>query len=420
MAHSTVLISAPESAQPVELAVAPLGVRMRADFRRYIARGSLRGFRASRFYVELVRPILFLVRTAWCLLKFGRGIAAAGRPLHLQALDMIRLGWAKGIDPILYPTLELYRPGRRAWTDHALSQFEVDCGMLRRLHKLRPKPLGARIDLRDRLVYHVCCRAHGLPSPPILIHVQRGDFNWLEAAKECEIDCDLFIKPRDARSTRKILWLRRIDSFRWRTNRGEIWTRDHLFEHLRRQSRHRDMLVQPLLTNGPQVADLADQSLIAIRVITCMDASGIPVVTHAMLRVLSRLEPLWRSRRELGARIDLQTGRLGPLCNDKDLWPGCWSDRHPVTDARVTGRVLESWPEIRALAMAAHRVFCDRMLIGWDIAITPSGPVLLQGNAYPDVHFLQRVHDQPIGFSSLGPLLLRALDQVRVRDKHLI
>ncbi len=39
------------------------------------------------------------------------------------------------------------------------------------------------------------------------------------------------------------------------------------------------------------------------------------------------------------------------------------------------------------------------MIIGWDIA------VLIEGNAYPDTHFLQRVHRQLIGESPMAPLL---------------
>jgi hypothetical protein len=151
-----------------------------------------------------------------------------------------------------------------------------------------------------------------------------------------------------------------------------------------------------------------------------MDAAGTPIVTHAMLRAISKLEPHWHSRREHAAAIDLESGRLGRMCNDKDLRPGRWSDHHPVTGAPVAGRVLEAWPDIRALAEAAQRVFADRMLVGWDIALTPSGPVILEGNSYPDVHFLQRVHAQPIGLSLLGPPLRRALDAARVRDRHMI
>jgi len=397
----------------------PLGRRARLDLRRYVLRGTLRRPFNTRFYVEAVRPVMFLIRTLWCLWRFGRAIAAAGRPLALQAIDMLRLGWGEGIDPILYPTLELYRPERRNWADHALSRYEIGTGLLRRLHKVQPKPHGERVNLGDKLAFHACCRAHGLPTPRILIHASAGVLGWLEAADEAALDRDLFIKPRQWRGARGSLWLRRMAPFTWRTKQGAIWDRALLFDHLRRASLKRDMLLQEMLSNHPAIADLAEQSLIALRVITCAEESGAPVTTHAMLRVISKLEPAWHSKREHAAIIDLATGRLGRMCNDKDLWPGCWSDRHPVTGAQVTGRVLPDWPQIRALAEQAQRVFADRMLVGWDIALTPSGPVILEGNSYPDVHFLQRVHERPIGLSPLGPHLRRALDAARRRDRHM-
>jgi len=412
-------VAQPLDPRPAPSDAAPLGRRARSDFRRYIARGSLRNWSASRLYVGYIRPVLFFVRTLWCLWKFGPAIAAGGRPLPRQARDMLRLGWRERIDPILYPTLELYRPERRHWTDQALSRFEIGCGLLRRLHKLRPTPHGVRVNLGDKLAFHICCRAHGLPSPPVLILAQRGELYWRDATKEDDLDRDLFIKPRQWRGARKALWLRRVAPFTWRTKSGVVWSLDELFEYLQYESEARDLLLQPMLDNDASIADLADQSLIAIRVITCLDAGETPIVTHAMLRVLSKLEPRWHGKREHAARIDLQSSRLGPMCNDKDLKPGCWSDHHPVTGAPVTGRVLTAWPDIRVLAVGAHQVFSDRMLIGWDIALTPSGPVILEGNSYPDVHFLQRVHEQPVGMSALGPLLRQALDTAQVRDGHM-
>ena len=407
--------------QPAEYRLdGPLGRRARQDLRRYVRRGTLRGRFTARFYVEAVRPSMFLVRTLWCLWRFGRAIAAAGRPLPLQAIDMLRLGWGEGIDPIVYQTLELYRPERRHWADHALSRFEIGNGLLRRLHKLQPKPHGARVNLGDKLAFHACCRSHGLPTPRILIHASAGVLGWLEAADEAALDRDLFIKPRQWRGARSSLWLQRVAPLTWRTKQGAIWGRDALFDHLRRASLKRDMLLQEMLTNHPAIADLAEQSLIALRVITSTDESGAPLTTHAMLRVISKLEPRWHSKREHAAIIDLASGRLGRMCNDKDLWPGCWSDRHPVTGAQVVGRLLPDWPRIRALAEQAQRVFADRMLVGWDIALTPAGPVILEGNSYPDVHFLQRVHAQPIGLSPLGPQIRRALDAARLRDRHMI
>ena len=76
-----------------------------------------------------------------------------------------------------------------------------------------------------------------------------------------------------------------------------------------------------------------------------------------------------------------------------------------MTGAAVTGRVIENWPAVAALAVRAHQVFNGRMIIGWDLALAPDGPVVIEGNSDADTHFLQRVHRQMIGRSRMEPLL---------------
>ena len=45
------------------------------------------------------------------------------------------------------------------------------------------------------------------------------------------------------------------------------------------------------------------------------------------------------------------------------------------------------------------------MVVGWDIAVTPDGPVVLEGNSNFDVMFLQRVHRVPASETRFGELL---------------
>jgi hypothetical protein len=108
---------------------------------------------------------------------------------------------------------------------------------------------------------------------------------------------------------------------------------------------------------------------------------------------------------EFAAAIDISTGRLQPMCGDANLAPDAWWDRHPKTGAPVAGRLVAHWPGVAALAIAAHRAFSGRMVIGWDLALTPEGPVVIEGNSDPDTHFLQRVHRRMIGRSAMAPLL---------------
>ena len=55
---------------------------------------------------------------------------------------------------------------------------------------------------------------------------------------------------------------------------------------------------------------------------------------------------------------------------------------HPETKALITGAVLPFHKEVVALALEAQSLLPSLRSIGWDIAITAKGPVLLEGNTY--------------------------------------
>jgi hypothetical protein len=251
-----------------------------------------------------------------------------------------------------------------------------------------------------------------------------GNLNWQgrcnSNANIALLDRDLFLKPQTGRGARGAMSFHRIDPFRYRGKDGRIWTADEILSYLQEHSTRGGMLLQPMLTNHPTLHGLAQHSLIVFRLVTCLDEGARPVITHAMLRVLAKLEPTWPGKYEYAAAVDLTSGQLGPMCNDKDLAPDAWSETHPVTGSPVAGRRIDQWDAIRDLAITGHQAFKDRLLIGWDIALTPTGPVLVEANSYPDVHFLQRVHRQAIGASELGPLLQSRLEQLLTRDKQLL
>jgi len=57
-----------------------------------------------------------------------------------------------------------------------------------------------------------------------------------------------------------------------------------------------------------------------------------------------------------------------------------WVETHPVTGAQVRGLTLPCWQSVLDLAKAAHAAVPDNGILGWDIAITPAGAVLIECN----------------------------------------
>jgi Sugar-transfer associated ATP-grasp len=183
---------------------------------------------------------------------------------------------------------------------------------------------------------------------------------------------------------------------------------DGLLSMLSKRAAKADILVQKHLQNHPVIAAMADKSLLTMRVITCLNENAEPEVTLAMLRLLTKLEPQWKKYAkdmEYANPVNLATGTLGSCTGDSLYTSHLRYDRHPVTFENMLGRQMPYWRETQELALAAHAALNHRMTVGWDIAITPEGPVLLEGNTNYDVMFLQRVHNQPIGHTRLGELL---------------
>jgi hypothetical protein len=95
--------------------------------------------------------------------------------------------------------------------------------------------------------------------------------------------------------------------------------------------------------------------------------------------------------------VDLATGCLGAAVRKKLRLAHFDIHQHPDTGAQIAGRTLPCWREAVDLALVAHTQFSEFPSIGWDIAITTNGPVLVEGNYNWDV-----VLTQQAGWRALG------------------
>jgi hypothetical protein len=81
----------------------------------------------------------------------------------------------------------------------------------------------------------------------------------------------------------------------------------------------------------------------------------------------------------LAAPIDLQTGKVNG--------PGVYSDItkeeqhvHPITQVAIVDFQVPFWNEILALTKQAALLYPQNRSIGWDVAVTSTGPELIEGN----------------------------------------
>lgn len=64
---------------------------------------------------------------------------------------------------------------------------------------------------------------------------------------------------------------------------------------------------------------------------------------------------------------------------------------HPGTDICMVGRKIPYWKEVLDICDKAARMLPTCRFIGWDVAITEKGPLLIEGNHTPDLDMIEFV-----------------------------
>ena len=173
---------------------------------------------------------------------------------------------------------------------------------------------------------------------------------------------------------------------------GERLSSADLLARLVEQSRKLPLIIQPRMRPHPDLVALTAGALPTVRVLTCLNTKNEPEIMAAMMRTSfgdnQTVDNLHAGG--IGALIDLESGSLGRASNlGMDSRIG-WIAAHPDTGAQIEGTRIPCWEEAKACAIAAHRAFGDRVVVGWDVAIVEDGPIFVEGNGNPDLDILQR------------------------------
>jgi Sugar-transfer associated ATP-grasp len=396
-------------AAPIRLQDDAGGMFVGANARRVYEDCNL--FRGAKYppvklaFYPVLREAALLLAVLWLALTAGRIVRKeTGKSILSQIADMTSLWFGSGIDPPSYYAQGLYDTSRIGDAPHYLTRYETKNGLLATLNKQSPKPFAGN-EMNDKILFAAICAKRGIPHPPTLASFDGRGFKLHGDARALEQD--LFCKRRTGMGAAGVMAFRHDSPGLWIDKRGGQMNWDGVLQALNLGAAGHPMLIQPWLKNHPSIADLAEDSLIAFRIITCMNERRVPEATLAMLRILPELEPNWIGvpDEEYAAPIDLDSGALGLLTGDKMRTSLRRHSRHPVTGSEIRGRVVGEWPALRETALRVHAAVPHRLMIGWDIALTPSGPMVLEGNSNFDVMLLQRTHDAPAGRTRFGELL---------------
>lgn len=135
-------------------------------------------------------------------------------------------------------------------------------------------------------------------------------------------------------------------------------------------------LVEEVLVQHPEMARLYPGSVNSLRVVTYLDPDGQVHVLAAVLKIGNGGVIDNFSNGGMYTMLDEQ-GRALHAASDEEGHP---FEVHPITGVTITGYRVPLYDEVLALVDRLARRVPALPYIGWDIAITPEQPVVIEGN----------------------------------------
>ena len=253
--------------------------------------------------------------------------------------------------------------------------------------QINPRGWTSACVLADKVRFQARCEETALPHPRTVALVKDGRVTMRAEPG----GRDLVVKPADGEGGDGVVILERVAdaadlAARLPKGRGAFVVQDRIQTH-------------------PALLGLALDALPTVRIVTMIDEIGAPEVVSATFRFASVQGARVDNMKAGGliSAVDLPVGTLGLACKG---YGGGDHATHPVTGAAIIGRKLPDWAAAKGLVRRAHaETFADYALIGWDVALTPDGPVLIEANGKPGVLMPQRAARQGLASGRYGALL---------------
>lgn len=254
---------------------------------------------------------------------------------------------------------------------------------------------------RDKGFFYRFCLANGIPVPDLFaIFFKSGAgwsatgcrlqarADWLELLDE-QLPDEFVVKPSTGSYSESVnVYSRSGDGFR--DFAGCFYQAQDIIDWMANDPHYDCFVLQARLQNHPELVRLsATQALQTVRVISFIDTTGNCRILHAHFKPITGphlsdtfLEGLIGN---VEAPVFLANGRLESANRIAGTGAGVMDvPIHPLTGLTFTGFQLPLWQEACRLVVDTAPKFLPLRSIGWDVALTPLGPVILEGNSLWD------------------------------------
>ena len=166
-------------------------------------------------------------------------------------------------------------------------------------------------------------------------------------------------------------------------SKGDFGSLKEMHDHLKASGAG---LIEDVILQHPDLAKLYPDSVNTYRIVT-VNRGGTAGVVYAYIRIGNggRFVDNFNSG-GMTAPVNVETGVIEYPAVDK---AGRCYEVHPATGCPIPGCRLPHWHASVEMCLEAAQVVPGLGYVGWDVAVSPDGPQLIEGNHFPGHDILQ-------------------------------
>ena len=167
---------------------------------------------------------------------------------------------------------------------------------------------------------------------------------------------------------------------------------DELFNSLK----EKNAVIEELIKQNKMISEINPYAINTLRVVTILkDGQAHILCTYFRIGNGDKFVDNFNSG-GMVAPVDKDTGIvIAPAIDkNKNLY-----EKHPVTGSNIKGFKFPFWEEMKEMVSEAARVIPEVGYVGWDVAFSDEGPLLVEGNDFPghDIYQLPEHTPNKIG-----------------------
>lgn len=203
-------------------------------------------------------------------------------------------------------------------------------------------------------------------------------------------ETDLFLKPIDGHGGNNCSIIRYKGNSQFEIgSTGILYNNKNLIELLKYRSKNQIFILQPFQYNHPDLVPLSNGSLSTCRITSYVDQAGDIQFLFALF-MMPIDDSATSNTNGICSAVDMETGTLSAAIRIDNPFKNI--EIHPQGRGKIAQTTLPYWSEAKDLCRQAHRIFPDLPIVGWDIAFTPQGALLVEGNLIWPVEYWALTH----------------------------